>query len=293
MNGLFHVLMNEAGDGDGGAGNGDPGGAGDGASGEPGAPGGSLVNAVNEGGDGPTGGDGAGDGADGKPASDGTGDPSFRWSDDVAGEGEAPEWLLSDKYKTVAEQAKAYSEVAKKLGAFEGAPENYELNLPEGFEGAWDDQNPLLGKFQEIAKEMGMNQKGFDQMAALAVEFMSVDNEIDQQVELAALGENAAKRIKTLDAYSQANMPKEIREDFLAITSTAAGIRLAEWMASRDRQSPLPRLDGSTAPAGKTRADLEKMMEDPRYGVDPAYSASVSKAYEEVYGTDPEKKVVG
>ena len=42
-------------------------------------------------------------------------------SEDVKGEGDAPEWFKSSKYKTVADQAKAYAGLESKLGAFTGA----------------------------------------------------------------------------------------------------------------------------------------------------------------------------
>ena len=35
-----------------------------------------------------------------------------------------PEWYKADKYKSVAEQAKAYTELEKKFGGFTGAPKD-------------------------------------------------------------------------------------------------------------------------------------------------------------------------
>lgn len=268
---------------------GDSGAAGDGGDG--GKPG-NLLDAANAGGDGGSGGESGGQGGDGSGETGG--EASWFHADGVAGEGDAPDWFRGDKYKTVAEQAKAYNKAAKKLGSFTGAPEgDYELNLPDGFEGAWDDQNPLLQRFQTIARDAGMNQEGFDQFAALAVEFMSVDNEISMEQELAALGENAAKRIRTLAAYAQANMPEDVYKDFESITDRAAGVRVMEWLASRDRQAPLPRLDGSAAPAGETRAEIEKLMDDPRYKTDAAFHADVTKRFEKLVGTGDNVQVVG
>lgn len=43
-------------------------------------------------------------------------------AEDIKGEGDAPEWFKSNKYKTVADQAKAYASLESKLGAFTGSP---------------------------------------------------------------------------------------------------------------------------------------------------------------------------
>jgi len=50
---------------------------------------------------------------------------TFSWSEGVNGEGEAPEYFKADKYKSVADQAKAYTELEKRFGGFTGAPEAY------------------------------------------------------------------------------------------------------------------------------------------------------------------------
>ena len=42
-------------------------------------------------------------------------------TDGIKGTGEAPEWYKSDRYKSVADQAAAYTELEKKFGAFKGA----------------------------------------------------------------------------------------------------------------------------------------------------------------------------
>jgi len=64
------------------------------------------------------------------PATETTEAPaSWMWGDDITGTGEKPEWFKDSKYKSVSEQAKAYTELEKRLGGFVGAPkEGYQLN---------------------------------------------------------------------------------------------------------------------------------------------------------------------
>ena len=64
---------------------------------------------------------------------------AWNLNDTTPGTGEKPAWFKAEKYKNVSEQAKAYTELEKTLGAFVGAPKDdkgqpkaYELKLPEG-----------------------------------------------------------------------------------------------------------------------------------------------------------------
>ena len=69
----------------------------------------------------------------------------WSYADGVPGNGDAPEYFKSDKYKTLADQAKAYTDLEKKFGSFTGAPEEYALN--EDLQANKD--NPLFTKFAE------------------------------------------------------------------------------------------------------------------------------------------------
>ena len=48
------------------------------------------------------------------------GEGEFFLSEGIKGVGDLPEWYKADKYKSVAEQAKAYTELEKKFGGFTG-----------------------------------------------------------------------------------------------------------------------------------------------------------------------------
>ena len=50
----------------------------------------------------------------------------------IVGQGNRPEYL-EPKYKSVVEQAKAYKEARKALGAMSGAPETYDLSAFDEF----------------------------------------------------------------------------------------------------------------------------------------------------------------
>jgi hypothetical protein len=67
-------------------------------------------------------------------------------SDGIKGTGDTPEWYKGDKYKSVAEQAKAYTELEKKFGGFTGAPKDG-YQGPEGIEA----DDALLQELTEFA----------------------------------------------------------------------------------------------------------------------------------------------
>lgn len=56
--------------------------------------------------------------------------PSWYIDESTPGLGERPDWMPR-KYKTAADVGKAYTELEKKLGAFVGAPEKYDLSTLE------------------------------------------------------------------------------------------------------------------------------------------------------------------
>lgn len=190
------------GDGDGdGQGDGDGDGSGDGDG--DGDKGGLLSSQRGKNGDG----DGDGDG-DGKP---------WNLTEGVAGEGDAPEWFKADKYKTVADQAKALTELEPKLGAAAdliGAPEeDYVMpDMPEGVKGEWDLEDPMLKTWQKVAKELDLSQAAHDKVAAAFAGLLAKETQdaaTSTADALAKIGTNASERITAVDNYIASSFGKE------------------------------------------------------------------------------------
>lgn len=132
-------------------------------------------------------------------------EPSYYLSEGVAGDGDAPEWFKSSKYKTVADQAKAYQGLESKLGSFTGAPESYDHNNPEGFELQPDD--PMLESARSWAKEQNMSQEGFDSLVSLYAEMEAGKNKAldDAMQEQIAQIENFDSRSANINDFLKAN----------------------------------------------------------------------------------------
>ena len=279
---LFRRFQNEAREGEGSSGGEVP-------AGESGQGGESLLDGV---------GDGAGAG-EGEGAR--TGEEGAAWyvAEGVPGQGEPPEWFNSAKYKTVADQAKAQRELEKKLGAFTGAPEgDYELNLPEGIQGEFDTEDPLLKGFMAEAKELGINQEAFDRLVGLYATQQAESMQRNMQQEIQALGDRAQARLKDIGDWGKANLTDDQFQELRNVASTAAGVQLLEALIGKSRSATTPRGD-ETAKTGVSPQKLNELRfatdenGNRKMAVDPDYRKYVESLEKEVYGEQPHQQIVG
>jgi len=232
-----------------------------------------------------------------KPGEDTQTDNGWMWSEGVQAEGDKPDWFKSDKYKSVAAQAEAYQGLESKLGGFTGAPDEetgYEITLPEGVEGEFYEENPLLDNFKDIAFKSNMSQETFTQLLHSYVQNDVSMNATSVESELAQLGDNAQKRLSGIADWGKANMSESEYQDMLSITSTASGVRAVEAMIAKTRTPQIPVNDQDTMASGApSHAELRERMADPRYQTDADFRAETSKMYERTFGTEPVRQVVG
>ena len=161
-------------------------------------------------------------------------------TDGIKGTGEAPEWYKSDRYKSVADQAAAYTELEKKFGAFKGAPKDG-YSMPEGIE----KEDELMQELMGFAAETNMSQDYFDKAWELLAAQSGAAEEVSAEVEIAKLGDNATDRIKTVEQYMKNN--------------SAESIMLVEALIKSTAPAKLP-IDGHVVPGGVTWEDIEKEM---------------------------------
>lgn len=219
--------------------------------------------------------------------------PSWFHADNVAGEGDKPEWYKDNKYKSVADQAKAYTELEKKLGGFTGAPEGeYELSFPDGVEGEWIEGDPLMDGFKTWAKENNLSQDKFTDLLHLYVGNEAQATGVNRESELAAIGENAKGRLQAISQYAKANLSEEDYNGILQATTTAAGVKAIEALIAQTKNTKLP-TDPSETTSGVTHSEIQARVADPRYASDPSFRKETTKMYEQLLGKGPKNKVVG
>ncbi len=175
-------------------------------------------------------------------------------SDNVKGVGEMPEWYKADKYKSVAEQAKAYTELEKKFGGFTGAPKDgYAL-----YDGVESD-DALWGELVEFGNSTNMSQSALNQAWELLTAQEQAIEEVSVEAEMAKLGDNAVERIKVVEQYMKNNLDGDTYERLRYAVNSAEAVELVEALVKSTAPAKLP-IDGHIEPGGLEWADIEAEM---------------------------------
>lgn len=175
-------------------------------------------------------------------------------SEGIKGTGEAPEWYNGSKYKSVADQAKAYTELEKKFGGFKGAPKDG-YTAPEGVESG----DALLEELTAFAQDTNMSQDAFGRAWDLLVAQEQSVAQVTQEQELSRLGDNAQQRIKSVEGFMKNNLDAETYEKARDLVTTADSVELIEMLVGATAPKKLP-IDGGESPTGMTWADIETEM---------------------------------
>jgi hypothetical protein len=223
-------------------------------------------------------------------------EPEWFLYEGVKGVGKPPEWYKADKYKTVAAQAKAHTDLEKRFGAFTGAPENgvYEIKLPENLDGALDVEHPLLKGLQTWAAEKQMSQEGFSEAITMLAEY-EASLVPDISVIKAEVGENADARISAVASWGKANLKPDEFETLRLATSganAAAVFKTIEAVVAKSRQVRLPKPGEDVVaaqPGGEAAINAAQAKIGPDgkrlFETDAAYRAKVEKMRIEYYNS--------
>ena len=217
----------------------------------------------------------------------------FYWAENVAGEGERPEWLLK-KHKTVADQAKNYNELQKRFGGFTGAPDEFEIKSPEGYDGELDADDPVVKEFMDLAKESNMNQETFDKLLSLHV--TNLVPQVDIQAVKQEIGSDADVRLGNMSSYLQANLSSEQYQAMQGLVNNAEAFKALETLIKLGKPTKLP-VHGGENPTGVTEAEIEKLQfATDEFGErkmrDPKYAKMVRQKMTEFYGDGPDVEEV-
>jgi len=175
-------------------------------------------------------------------------------SENIKGIGEMPEWYKADKYKSVAEQARAYTELEKKFGGFTGAPKDgYEL-----YDGVESD-DALWAELVEFGTANNMNQSALHQAWELLTAQEEALEQVSVEEEISKLGPNAAERITTVEQLMRNNLEPELYEKYRDVVTSAIMIEFIEDFSRSMRPAQLP-IDGYVEPGGIEWADIEAEM---------------------------------
>lgn len=211
---------------------------------------------------------------------------SWMWGESLVGDGEKPEWFKDSKYKSVAEQAKAYTELEKRFGGFVGAPqEGYQL--AEELSSLSDD--PSVKSVLDILKESNASN---DLANKLIGTYMESQKQLAEQAiarEMELLGDNRDYRINAIKEFANANIPQNLQEAFAGMVTSASHIEVIESLMKRMQGSavaPENTTPKSTVSSESLREMMFKTNENGQLlsSIDPEYKRKVDKAYADFYG---------
>ncbi len=214
---------------------------------------------------------------------------SWWYDSNQVGNGERPEWFNANKYKTVAEQAKAYTELQKKFGGFTGAPDEYKVEV-EGFQ-----PDELFNKVAGIAKELNMSNEGFNKLfsaylehAKSTAEATNANNEAYKMAELTKLGINAEEKVKEIKTWVSNNFSPEEQALFKEFAISADAIKLIDKirnMVSDKIVATQPQsVDDTTSYQETVEDKINALMRDPRYSTDSKYFDHAQKVIKQLLG---------
>jgi len=219
-----------------------------------------------------------------EPANDG-----WYLSEGVNGEGDRPEWF-SDKYDSVAEQAKGYNELSKRFGGFTGAPEEYTLTSPEEFgdnpngQSWFDEHDPGVDFIKNYAKEQNMSQAAFDSLTQGWLRHTVGNLQEAQTAEMELLGPQAADRLDAIEKYGKANLSPEGFANLKGVVTSATAVAVIEELITKSKNAVMVDSAKTQTNTGLTREKLDEMVADPRYQESPTFRKEVDAKFQQLFG---------
>ncbi len=174
-----------------------------------------------------------------------------------------PETLYADKFKSVGDLEKSYQELqstfSKKLGAFEGAPEDgYQLSEEVVIT---DQEVPLVEMLQEWGQEHQLSNDGLNSLAKQYAEYQDQHRERQLTEEYKKLGGDADARVENIRSFLEANLGEETTQQLATGLTTAGSIEAVEKLISLTKQA-------APAPANATTNVTKEALEAMRFAVD-------------------------
>lgn len=233
-----------------------------------------------------------------KPADEESTEESGEWylMPDVKGEGEKPAWHNNKEYKSVYEQAeiaaKRVNDLRSKLGGFQGAPEEYKINLGDDLkEIEIDKEDPLFKDFTAFAKNNKMTENAYNECLKMFVNYTNLQNEHEgkelnefQSMELEKLGgaKQASEKIEEMCQWFKQNFSEGNADDLRDMMYFANAYEIIRGMRERMGYAKVP---SSTAPQTEVISshELSALQADPRYLSNPRFQEMVNQKYAQKY----------
>lgn len=164
------------------------------------------------------------------------------------------------------------------------------------------EDDPLLGKFQELAKDMGISQDNFDSLVGAVTENAAIQQNtevVNREKQMEILGPQAQEIIdeqvvwarKLVDSGYWGN---DDFDEFKIWGGTAGGIRALRSMRRfYSDVSTIPTKVEPQLDALPSEKECYAMVADERYNTDPGFREKVENIFARKFGSKPDHRVVG
>lgn len=211
--------------------------------------------------------------------------------------GEKPEWMPDQFWDAengpdLESMAKSYQELRAKMSSGKHkAPKDGKYDVASLKDHGVADDDPLLNQFSEFAIENGLSQDQFDQITQMYMSQMSemMDQiETNKEQEIAKLGPRADKVINSLNTWlgkmsSSGTLAPEEVDAITRAASNADFIKALNKIRASYGEQTIPDVSVQEG-TSTTKADLDAMVGDPRYGKYMAYTQMVERKFMEFFG---------
>jgi hypothetical protein len=142
----------------------------------------------------------------------------------MPGIGERPAWL-NEKFKTVADLAKSYSELEKRVGT---APDEYDFSKSKYI----DPDYVPFEDLKQLAKDKRVPQEVMDKMLDSFDKYMD-EFRTDYDEEIKKLGDDGKERLTILNNWAKANLSKDSYEALTSSMNTAESVKALEELRGK------------------------------------------------------------
>jgi hypothetical protein len=202
----------------------------------------------------------------------------------VKGEGQKPEWLKDNKYKTVFDQAKAYTEMEKALGVNE-VPEKYQI---ENFKEDIDIESEEISSFLSFAKENKLKQSVVNGVFKTFSD-ISNKNKINEDKEIEKFESTSNFKAENIFNWVENNFSDESKEVFNSAPKTSHLLNLlneSRKLASKARSST-PSSNDNGAPLETIEEIVQEMDNNyEKYKTDAIYRGKVNARIKRAHGEE-------
>lgn len=207
---------------------------------------------------------------------------------------ERPEWL-PEKFKNPEDLSKSYQELEKKLGAHQGAPDEYQMTLTEGLEDyAISKEEPFAQDFYEVLKNNGVNQKTADEISNLyftkiKAEEESIANAQEHQFaeDCKAVGDAEVQEIKKSTKWIKGIVSEDTYEMLREVgdKDMRIGLMIHQFRKAYDSKNytSLPENTAEPTTIEDMKIRAREMQADPRMQTDPIWQKKATDFYKKVY----------